>query len=929
MQEVADSLERALHAGKRLLIFGDYDVDGITASAIMFNVLQALGATPQVVLPLRGSEGYGLTEAALQRIVAARPEVVLTVDCGISAFDEIAALTDRGIEVLVTDHHEISSTCALTVPAADPKLDSNCPAQILCGAGVALKLAAVIGSRFGQPDLWKSQLDLAALGTIADCMSLIGENRSLVLAGVKTIINHPRPGIAAVQQQSGRSDRPISSEELAFGLIPRLNAAGRVSDPLIAFDLLCCREPEEALRLALKLESLNGERKQLETLLMAQAARQIEPFDKSRKSLVVGGQRWHEGVRGIVASRLADRYGVPTLVFSLESGLAVGSGRSVGTLNLHEAVNGLSDLLVRFGGHEAAIGVTIDEQDLQDFSQRFEAVMQDTAPELFTQLDAIDCQISFDHLSLESIEELSILEPFGRENPEPRFMTCGLLLKSPRYVGADKQHLSLVLSDGARELQAIWFNAPYSEGEDLPAMADVIYRVQVDEWRGRRTIKLMVLDILTQQTDGLSHQPSADNSQRESLTHLLLLGSQRAADEQIANLMNGSEVKLRAAQLKCLENLEQKRSTLAIMATGRGKSLIFHTHAAKLALQQGKPSLFIYPLRSLISDQEYFLTRSLAALGLSCASLTGSTPPEERERIALGVKDGTVQVVLSTPEFIVANAQRLEIWEEFGFVVVDEAHHIATSSESFRPDYTCLEQVRALTGGAVILGVSATSDKPTTDLIVADLAIESIVVDTSKRLNLQLSDKRNAANRGEELVNIVQASSRALVYTSTRSASIDLCRTLRKELPHKAQRIAFYNAALTAEDRYRVEESFRAGELDCLVATSAFGEGVNIPDVRDVALYDLPYSIIDFSQMAGRVGRDGQEATVHILAHQSDSEQMLLHLAGDKERDEDKTLRSEQQTSIRQLELFTDWLFQTSPHGLLSVIQRPLTPMEE
>jgi single-stranded-DNA-specific exonuclease len=923
MEEIAKRLAEAVRAGHRICIFGDYDVDGITASAIMANVLTALGSHPRVVLPLRRGEGYGLSNAVLERIFALAPDVLLTVDCGVSGATEVTQLKERGVEVLITDHHEASDMLPEGVPIADPKLSEGSPAAILAGAGVALKLAALVGAQFEQPELWKTQLDLAALGTIADCMPLTGENRSLVRAGLRMINAQPRPGITAVGDVSGRSDAELTAEALSYGLIPRLNAAGRISDPLIAFDLLSTQNPDKARYLASRLEALNTERKDLETALFSEAVKQIEPFSPERRVLIVGGERWHDGVKGIVAGRLARHYGVPALVFSFEDGLAIGSGRTVGGVDLHAAVSSLSDMFVRFGGHKAAVGLTLAEDRMEEFATRLDAIMEGIPPEQFDVADEIDCEIGLEQLSLAAIDELSILEPFGSENPEPKFLSCDLLLKSARFVGTGEQHMALTISDGVRELQAIWFNTPYRRLEDLPARGDVIYRVRVDEWRGRRTKKLYLLDVIAS-----GRTLKAAEEEGPEPTSVSARPSSIPSDQELAATLQGSDLVLRASQSKCLETLAQQRSTLAIMATGRGKSLIFHTHAARLALGAHRPSLFIYPLRSLISDQEYCLTAALGRVGLVCASLTGATPQPERERIAQGVLEGSIHVVLSTPEFVLANAATYGFWSEFGFIVIDEAHHIATSGERFRPGYTQLERLRSLAPGAVFLGLSATSDKATTDAITQSLAVEQIVVDTSRRPNLTLKDRRESLDREAYLAEVVAQSSKSLVYASSRATTIQLCKALRKGLSEQAERIAFYNAALTAEDRRAVEESFRSGALSCLVATSAFGEGVNIPDVRDVILYDLPYSIIDFNQMAGRAGRDGQEAFVHVLAERSDAVWMAEHLEREAE-EADECAHNEGRMAVQHLELFADWLFKTSPDGLSSVIQRPLTPLAD
>lgn len=928
LPEIAQRLELAIKEGKRLCIFGDYDVDGITASAVMYNTFKELGVEATVVLPLRDGEGYGLSEASLERVYELKPDIVLTVDCGISSATEVLSLQERGVEVLITDHHESSGMVPSQVLVADPKLKPGSPQSILAGVGVALKLAALLGKRFGKPELWKTQLDLAALGTIADCMPLIEENRALVTAGLKAMNAKPRASIGAMFRLAGRTESVITAQSLSFGLIPRLNAAGRMSDPLIAFDLLKEEDPEKAERLALKLEELNTERRTIEGLLYEKAIEQMSKSTTARRSIVAGGENWHHGVKGIVASRLAREYGVPALVFSYEDGLAIGSGRSVGTIDLHQALQELSDLMVKFGGHRAAIGATLAVDNMDTFSRRLEELMQEIAPDEFQPAEEVDGIVSLEQLTLEAVDELAVLEPFGSDNPEPVFIAQDLILKSARYVGSDQKHISLLVSDGTRELSAIWFNARCASLEEIPLQADVVFTPKVDEWRGRRKVKLTIKDLITTEQTGSNAKEACAIATGNELEHHLFSRDHGAINGTLASRLQGSGIHLRAAQKKCLETLQAKKSTLGIMATGRGKSLIFHTHATKLALLEKKQSLFIYPLKSLINDQEYFLTHALEPLGLRCASLTGSTPEHSRSQLAKSIKDGSLSVVLSTPEFVMANAHTLDFWDRFAFVVIDEAHHIATSHAGFRPDYTALARLRTLMPKAVFLGLSATSDEKTTEEIVASLAIEQVVVDTSKRPNLLLDDQRECAERLQTLTQIAGESDKSLIYVSSRPRTIELCRNLRKALPDKAHKIAFYHAALTTEDRALVEQAFRDDELTCIVATSAFGEGVNIPHVRDVVLYDMPYSIIDFNQMAGRAGRDGQEAHIHLLACSSDIEQRRSHIAKETVLLEGSVADDEHSATETALKLFSDWLFKESSHGLLSVIQRPLTPLK-
>jgi single-stranded-DNA-specific exonuclease len=308
---VTDTLEEAIRAGRRILVFGDFDVDGLSATACMVRGLAALGASAMHLIPNRMDEGYGLTAAALERVYEHDPELVITVDCGISSRNEVEQMRARGIEVLITDHHEPSDAIPTDVPVADPKLEKDSPQSILAGVGVALKLIALLGERFAHPQLWRDLVDLATLGTLADVMPLTGENRALVIEGLALIERSPRPGIAAALALSQRNGHALTTTDLSFGLIPRLNAAGRMGDPSTALALLIDDDPARSFKTAAALDAANRERRATESALLAEARAQAEPLSRRQKIVVVAGEGWHEGVRGIVASRLASRYGVP------------------------------------------------------------------------------------------------------------------------------------------------------------------------------------------------------------------------------------------------------------------------------------------------------------------------------------------------------------------------------------------------------------------------------------------------------------------------------------------------------------------------------------------------------------------------------------------------------------------------------------------
>ena len=353
MEEVVERLLAALKCSARILVFGDFDVDGITATSIMTRGLRALGAEVIPFIPLRFEEGYGLSAKAIERVIGLNPDLVITVDNGIAASDEVEHLKREGIEVIITDHHEPAEAVPKGVPLIDPKCGSN-PSSILAGAGVALKAIQALGARLGKPHLWRSLVDLATLGTIADLMPMVDENRALVAEGLSMLNSEPRACIEALMVQAGIEPGTLSSVNLGFTLIPRLNAAGRMGNAQLALDLLLCDDPAECMCLAAQLEDNNNERRRIEAELSEVAQEQAAQSYTGQRALVVFGEGWHEGVKGIVASRLVNTYRVPSLLFTIEDGEARGSGRSVGDINLFKAVEHCKHLLTRYGGRHVA-----------------------------------------------------------------------------------------------------------------------------------------------------------------------------------------------------------------------------------------------------------------------------------------------------------------------------------------------------------------------------------------------------------------------------------------------------------------------------------------------------------------------------------------------------------------------------------------------
>ncbi|WP_102371217.1 single-stranded-DNA-specific exonuclease RecJ [Enorma phocaeensis] len=922
MPAVVERVARAVRDGERIAVFGDFDVDGITSTCLLTEALRELGASVHPFIPHRFEEGYGLSQTALDRVMeVCDPALVVTVDNGIAARNEVAFLSERGVDLVVTDHHEPADMVPEGIPLTDPKLVANGPSHELAGAGVALKLVQALGSRLGASDLWRRYIEVAALGTVSDMMLLTPENRALVAEGIAQMRSTERPGFIALAAVTRTDLSTITADALSFSLIPRLNAAGRMADPALALNLLLERDPVEAGRLASELEAINQERRDIEAALADEAVARVEETYTGGRVIVVGGEGWHEGVKGIVASRLVNRYHVPVLLFSIEDGVARGSGRSVGAVNLFDAVERCSDLLTRFGGHAGAVGVTLPAEKLDELRVRLDAVLSELPEDAFEDTGEIAAVVHLSELDVDTIEKISLLEPFGQGNKVPLLAATGVSMTDRFCVGKTGDHMRFTATDGQASVAAIMFRVPDVDSMcACDSVVDLVFEAVAEHWQGRVKPKLMVKDILCRAPgdaklphleDGvarLAEESSAGDGDalfteeaaaRDVQAATLPASPDEAArrrhaleslsyDELTRTLIHEfiGEASPHPAQREALDALAEGENTLAVMGTGRGKSLIFQVHAAREAIANRRGSILVYPLRALVADQAFHLVSSCARLGIRAAVLTGETVYAARERAFAAYAAGKLDIVLTTPEFLAIHRVRFAGAARTGFIVVDEAHHAARAKSGERSAYLELPEVIRALRNPTVLAVTATADASCAEEIGRLLSIGHTVIDGTVRENLELEDDRDSAAREMRLVSIVATCEKCVVYVNSRDQSMTLVRTLRKRVPELAQRIAFYHAGLTREERARVEEAFRSDALTCIVSTSAFGEGVNLPDIRHVVLYHMPFSATEFNQMSGRAGRDGEPACIHLLYSTRDArinERMLDAAAPERE----------------------------------------------
>jgi single-stranded-DNA-specific exonuclease len=498
LDRAVERITRALRENETILVHGDYDVDGICSTTLMVRALVALGGNATPFIPRRLEDGYDLTDAGVRAAREIGATLVITCDCGTSAHGPIAALQASGVDVIVTDHHLPSSE----LPPAYAVVNPNRPGctsrdKDLAAVGVAFKLAlALTRTLGGNENLIYSMLDLVALATIADVAKLRGENRIFVRYGLKLLNEAQRPGIRAMIRAAGLDRKALTSGRVGFVLAPRLNAAGRLGSALRGVDLMMAANDQEANPIARELEELNARRQEIDRATLQRARALVLEKDLSTTyGIVLAEQGWHAGVIGIVASRIVEEFGRPAVLIALDGEQGKGSGRSISAFDLHAGLAECRDLLLRFGGHYMAAGVTIGADRVADFAARFNRVAASrlTENDLIREM-RVDLEITLDQVDDELETLLRHIEPCGIGNPSPLFVAHGVKVAAPpRVVGSDG--LKLLLSDNGRELVALgWGMGPRARELEQGESIDIAFRLERDEWNGRSHLQARLAD---------------------------------------------------------------------------------------------------------------------------------------------------------------------------------------------------------------------------------------------------------------------------------------------------------------------------------------------------------------------------------------------------------------------------------------------------
>lgn len=496
MDIAVDRIIKAINNKEKILIYGDYDVDGITSTTVLKKYLMDRGISVDTYIPNRLHEGYGLNKKAIDTIKERNIDLIITVDCGISAIEEVNYAVRLGMDIIVTDHHEVGEKLPNALAVIDAKRkDNTYPFRALAGVGVVFKLIQALSIKLEiKPEEYLKYLDLVCVGTISDIVPLEGENRTIAKLGLMLIKVTRNLGLRELIKSSGYKE--IDSNTISFGVAPRINACGRMGHEEEALKLFLAEDLESATKITKELNEYNTLRQSTEKAIYEEAVQQIEKnhLDENN-SIVLGGKGWHHGVIGIVSSKVTDKYYKPSILLSFEDNIAKGSGRSVPGFDLYEGLAKCEDLLEKYGGHSMAVGLTLKKENLENFKERFEQIAKEKNIKELVPIIYIDDELKLKDINMDLVKSISILEPFGEANKVPLFLIRNLKIDSIRAL-SEGRHLKLTLRDENFVINAIGFELGYlAEEYRIGDRIDVVGTLEINSFNGFSSIQINMKDI--------------------------------------------------------------------------------------------------------------------------------------------------------------------------------------------------------------------------------------------------------------------------------------------------------------------------------------------------------------------------------------------------------------------------------------------------
>ena len=495
MEITVNRILKAIEDKEKIIIYGDYDADGITSTTVLKNFLEERGLEVGTYIPNRLDEGYGLNKNAIKSIYDQGYRLIITVDCGISGTEEIEYTNSLGIETLITDHHEPTEVLPNALAVVDAKRkDNKYPFNQLAGVGVVFKLIQAISIKLNLEEKeFLKYLDIVCIGTISDIVPLVDENRVIAKLGLKLIAQTKNIGLKALLEVIGFSN--IDSSAISFGVAPRINACGRMGNEKVALDLFLSKDYAEAKKLAIRLNEYNIERQTIEKQIFDEAVQKVEANEKDKTCVIVGSKGWHHGIIGIVASKITDMYFKPSILVCFEDGEGKGSGRSIPGFDLHEALMKCEKHLEKFGGHSMAVGVTLKESEFESFKNELEEYAKENEIDKIQPVIKIDSELSLKDVSIDSVKSLSMLEPYGEANKMPLFLFKNLKINSIRALSEGK-HLKLTLKEDNYMINAIGFNmGELSEKYLLDDKVDIVGNLDINVYNGNENVQIILKDI--------------------------------------------------------------------------------------------------------------------------------------------------------------------------------------------------------------------------------------------------------------------------------------------------------------------------------------------------------------------------------------------------------------------------------------------------
>jgi single-stranded-DNA-specific exonuclease len=501
MERTVNRIEEALKTRQRIMVYGDYDVDGISGTALLWRCLFSLGAEVSWYLPNRIQEGYGISPSGVEEAQRRGVGLIISVDCGITAHQEVELAQSLGIDCIITDHHETKDSLPKAVGILDPKReDSNYPYQELSGVGVAYKMLQALYRRLGMEEgALEQHLDLVALGTIADIVPLTGENRVFAKYGLERLKSSSKPGIRAMLEVTGLTGKPLDSGQIVFIVAPRINAAGRIGTADAALRLLVTENQDEAFAIARSLDEENRKRKEIDDQILSDAMQMVErQVDlENERVIVLASESWHQGVIGIVASRLVEHFYRPTVMIAVDGDKGKGSARSITSFHLHQALKECQQHLLGFGGHKYAAGLTIESGKIGEFRKAINRVARDTlSPEDLVPTQVLDAEVDLDAIDSGAAQSFSLFAPFGPSNRHPVLVSHQLRVVGTPYI-VGNNHLKFKVKQSQKIFDTIGFSFGdmLEELEDRDSSLDLAYVLEENEWQGRKKLQLRVKDI--------------------------------------------------------------------------------------------------------------------------------------------------------------------------------------------------------------------------------------------------------------------------------------------------------------------------------------------------------------------------------------------------------------------------------------------------